>query len=181
MSHAAQVSSLDALKALHAALARFGPEAQEALGAAEIEIRRVFDHLHDQLKHWQRQVEKRQEDVNRARSDLAHQRTLRQGERTGSVEQEIALRKAQALLREAEEKVVLVRRWLLQLPQAIHEYEGPARRLAGLLDADLKGGLAILANKITTLEAYAALEMPAEPAPTPVSRVSSSPPKGGQS
>jgi hypothetical protein len=162
MSQSARVNSLDALKALHAALARFGPEAQEALGAAEIEIRRVFDRLHDQLKHWQRQVEKRQEDVNRARSDLAHQRALRQGERTGYVEQEIALRKAQALLREAEEKVVVTRRWLLHLPQAIHEYEGPARRLAGMLDADLKQGLAILESKIAALVAYTALEAPAE-------------------
>ena len=168
MSQSARVNSLDALKALHAALARFGPEAQEALGAAEIEIRRVFDYLHDQLKHWQRQVEKRQEDVNRARADLAHARAIRQGERSGYVEQEIALRKAQSRLREAEEKVMTVKRWLLHLPQAINEYEGPARRLAGLLDADLKQGLAILENKIGILETYMAAQVAetAPPAPT---------------
>jgi chromosome segregation ATPase len=164
MSQSARVSSLDALKALHAALARYGPEAQEALGAAEMEIRRVFDFLHDQLKHWQRQVEKRREDVNRARADLVHARAIRQGERSGYVEQEIALRKAQNRLREAEEKVVVVKRWLLHLPQAINEYEGPARRLAGLLDADLKQGLAILENKIDILEAYIAVSA-AEPPP----------------
>ena len=164
MTQSARVSSLDAVKALHAALARYGPEAQEALGAAEIEIRRVFDFLHDQLKHWQRQVEKRQEDVNRARSDLAHARAIRQGERSGYVEQEIALRKAQNRLREAEEKVVVTRRWLLHLPQAIHEYEGPSRRLAGLLDSDLKQGLAVLENKIAILEAYIAVQV-AEPPP----------------
>ena len=123
----------------------------------------MFDLLHDQLKHWQRQVEKRHEDVNRARSDLAHARAIRQGERSGYVEHEIALRKAQTRLREAEEKVVVVRRWLVHLPQAIHEYEGPSRRLAGLLDADLKQGLAVLENKIAVLEAYAALEAPVAP------------------
>lgn len=166
MSQSAQVHSLDAIKALHAALARYGPEAQEALGAAEMEIRRVYDYLHDQLKHWQRQIDKRHEDVNRARADLTHARAVRKGERGGFVDQEIALRKAQARLREAEEKVVVVKRWLVHLPQAVNEYEGPARRLAGLLDADLKQGLAVLDNKIAILEAYMTVQT-AEPPPSP--------------
>ncbi len=166
MTQSARVNSLDALKALHSALAKLGPEGQEALGAAEIEIRRAFDYLQDQHKHWQRQVEKRQEDVNRARADLVHARALRQGERSGYVEQEIALNKARARLREAEEKVVAVKRWLLHLPRAINEYEGPARRLAGLLDADLKQGLAMLDNKIALLEAYMAVPV-VEPPPKP--------------
>jgi hypothetical protein len=165
MSQSARVNSLDALKALHAALVDYRPEGQEALGAAELEIRRVFEFLHDQQKHWLRQVDKRREDVNRARSDLAHARALRQGERSGYVEQEIALNKARIRLREAEEKVVTVKRWLLRLPQDINEYEGPARRLAGMLDADLKLGLAVLENKIAVLEAYMALQALEPPAP----------------
>lgn len=168
MSQSARVGSIDALKALHAALARFAPDAQEALGAAEMEIRRVFDYLHEQLKYWQRQVEKRREEVNRARVDLTHARAVRQGERSGYVEQEIALRKAQMQLREAEEKVVIVKRWLLHLPQAVNEYEGPARRLAGLLDADLKQGIALLESKIAALEAYTEIHV-AEPPPPPTS------------
>jgi hypothetical protein len=164
MSQSARVNSLDALKALHASLVDYRPEAQEALGAAELEIRRVFEFLHDQQKHWLRQVDKRREDVNRARSDLAHARALRQGERSGYVEQEIALNKARIRLREAEEKVVTVKRWLLRLPQEINEYDGPARRLAGMLDADFKLGLAVLENKIAVLEAYMAVQAPEPPA-----------------
>jgi hypothetical protein len=178
MAEQARVQSIEALKALHGALARFGPEAQEALGAAELEIRRVFETLHDLLKYWQRQVEKRHEDVGRARSALAHARDLNRGERGGFVDHEIALRKAQARLRTAEEKVVTCKRWLLHLPQAINEYEGPARRLAGLLDADLKKGLAVLKNKIDVLVAYTTLkvsETPTAPAP------SSTKPPGGAS
>ena len=181
MSQSARVRSIDALKALHAALTRFGPEAREALGAAEIEIRRVFDYLDQQLQHWQRQVEKRRENVNRARSDLAHARALRQGERSGYVEQEIALRKAQTLLQEAEDKVVAVKRWLLHLPQAVGEYEGPARRLAGMLDADLKQGLAILEHKIGILEAYTALAVPDAPSAPAASAPAPQPAPGGQS
>ncbi len=174
MSQSARVNSLDALKALHASLAHYGPVAQEALGAAAIEIRRFLDWLNDQLKYWQRQIERRREDMARARSDLSHAKALRQGERSGYVEQELALRKAQNRLREAEEKVVVVKRWLLHLPQAINEYNGPSRRLASLLDADLHNGLTVLENKIAILEAYAAVQV-AEPPPPPA------PPPGGTS
>jgi hypothetical protein len=166
MSQSARVSSIEALQALHAALTRFGPEAQESLGAAEIEIRRTLDHLQAQLEYWRRQVDKRREDVNRARSDLAHRRALRRGDDTGCVEQEIALRKAQARLRAAEDKVAVTRRWLVLVPQAVSEYEGPARRLAGMLDADLRHALAVLSNKIAALEAYAAMDV-AAPADAP--------------
>ncbi len=164
MSESARVNSLDALKALHATLAEYRPEAQEALGAAQMEIRRTLAFLNDQLKHWLRQVDKRREDVNRARSDLAHARALRQGERSGYVEQEIALNKARQRLREAEEKVVMVKRWLLRLPQDINEYEGPARRLSGFLDGELKQGITVLENKIAVLEAYMAVKTPEPPA-----------------
>jgi chromosome segregation ATPase len=176
MSQSARVHSLDALKALHSALARYGPEALEALGAAEMEIRRTVNYLNDQLKYWKRQVEKCHEEVNRTHADLCHARAMRKGEQCGYVEQEIALNKARKRLKEADEKVVVVKRWLVQLPQDINEYQGPARRLAGMLDSDLKQGLAILNNKIDILEAYMAVstaEPPASPPPPP--------PQGGTS
>jgi hypothetical protein len=172
MNPSAHVGSIDALQALHDALATFGPEGQEALGAAEMEIRRVLDSLQVQLKNWQRQVEKRQEDVNRARADLAYKRSLNRGENRACSEQELLLRKAQDRLREAEEKVRVTRHWVMILPQHIHEYQGHARRLAGLLDTDLKRGLTTLQNKINVLLAYTAVRPsveapPVAPRPSP--------------
>ena len=178
MTQSARVSSIDVLKALHAALARFGPEAQEALGAAEIEIRRVSDYLHDQLQHWQRRVERCHEDVNRARSDLAHARALREGERTGYVEQEIALRKAQRHLQEAEEKVQTTRRWLQQLPQALLEYQGHSRQLSGWLESDLRQGLAVLDQKLDALEAYVHLTAGQGPSAGPAPAAEPAPAEG---
>jgi hypothetical protein len=167
MSQSARVSSIDALRALHAALVNFGPQAREALGAAAIEIRRVLEFTEDQLKYWQRQAEKRREDVNRARVDLTHARAMHDGSSTGCVEQELALRKAQARLREAEEKIVTCRRWLMLLPQAISEYEEPARHLGGILDADFRHGLVRLQSKIAVLEAYTAVDVQANPSAVP--------------
>ena len=57
-------------------------------------------------------------------------------------------------LREAEAKVEKTRQWQNLLPRAVAEYEGPARQLMGMLDADLALGVAILDRKIDALDAY---------------------------
>src|SRR4051812_7152130 len=133
MNPTAQVHGIEKLATFKDALARFGVEAQEALDTAAVAIRRTLDELHDRLKFWQAEVYRRQEDVNRARADLAHSRALHEGRHTGTTEQEITLLKAQQRLREAEAKVEAVRRWLRRLPDAIAEYQGVARHLAGML------------------------------------------------
>ena len=97
----------------------------------------------------------------------------------GCVEQELALRKAQEMLREAEGKVVTVKRWQRDLPQIVKDYEGPARVLSGFLEADMRQALVQLENKIASLEAYMAIlpssmepatttSAPAAPAPATV-------------
>jgi hypothetical protein len=157
MSESAQVYSIDLLKRLHAALARFGIDAATGLAEGHGEIRRAHDFLADRLKYWQVQVNRRQEEVNQARANLAHARALSEGRNTGCVEQELALRKAQERLREAEEKVVAVRRWQRELPERVKEFEGPAHGLSGFLEADLRQALVLLENKIAALEAYVAI------------------------
>ncbi len=74
---------------------------------------------------------------------------------------------------------MVVKRWLLHLPQTVNEYEGPARRLAGLLDADLQQGVVVLENKIKILEAYSALEVPPSASPVPAAPTTTPPPSPG--
>jgi hypothetical protein len=167
MSDSARVFSVEDLEALHAALARFGAQGAEALSSAELEIRRSVDYIQGQLEHWQHNVLRRQEEVARARSELTYHRSMHDGSKTGAADQEIALARAQQRLREAEDKVGICRRWLRQLPQVLKEYDGYARVLAGMLDANLKQSLALLAAKIAHLKVYADLssESPAETPP----------------
>jgi hypothetical protein len=176
MNPSARVTSVEAVEQLHATLARFSVEAQEALAAADLEVRRGLDALQDRLAFWQRTVEKCHEEVNRCRSDLAHRRSLHGGGRTGASEQEIALAKAQARMRDAQDKVAVCRKWLVALPDAVTDYEGPTRQLAGTVDADLRASLALLKDKIGVLKAYAAL---APPAAEPPPAAPPSPPPGG--
>jgi hypothetical protein len=152
-----RVYEIDLLKRLHAALARFGNDAQTALGAAAMTIHRTREALEERRKHWLREVHRRQEEASQARSALAHARALHRGQSVGCIEQELALRKALQRLDEAEGKVVTVKRWQLALPDAVKDFEALARGLSGRLDGDLRQSLALLQGKIASLEAYLAL------------------------
>lgn len=167
MSQSAQVHSIDLLKRLHAALARFGVTAQESVAMADLEIRRVHDTLSDRARYWRQQVDRRHEEVARARAALSHARAASRGEGHGCVEQELDLKKAQQRLRDAEEKVAAVRHWQRELPELTKDYEGRARRLSGFLESDLRLALVLLENKVNALEAYASVAPSSHAAPAP--------------
>src|SRR5260370_813267 len=155
MGPSARVTSIEALREFRGSLSRFGHDAKEAVCATELEIRRVFDWLEAQLKTWQKEVRDRQEEVVRAKAELIQrQYGKRDGYGAGTTDQEIALEKAIRRLQEAEGKVEKIRQWRNLLPRAVAEYEGPARQLMGMLDADLPRGIAILDQKIDALDAY---------------------------
>lgn len=168
MSRSARVESVEALKHLKAHLCAFGVDAEKALCATETEIRRALDWVQSQMKYWQRQVRERQEELAKAKSDLFQRKYWRgDGRGPGYTEQEIAFRKAQERLKEAETKVENCRRWGRNLPQAVNEYEGPARQLKGLLEADLRNSIALLERKITALDAYVSMTPPSLPNTAP--------------
>jgi len=171
MRQAARVLSTDALRDFQAALASYSAKARESLRAALMDIRHVLDWLERQLALWQREAERRHEEVLRCRNELTLARSAPESYRHAVTEREIDLRKAQARLREAEEKVAHVRRWRRALPQALNEYELPMRRLGGFLDGDARHALAVLDVRIAALDAYVALAAPDAPCATAVSAV----------
>jgi hypothetical protein len=172
----ARVSSLDALVDLKAALCIFTAEAREALSALEMEIRRSQLWLDEQLKYWRDAVGQCEDAVFQAKQELTRRRMMRIGDRPPDTsEQEEALQLAQARLAHAEDKVEKTRRWLRLLPEAIIEYEGPARQLAGVLEADMPKADALLESKIASLEAYVQLLGTGQAAALPSAKVASAP------
>jgi hypothetical protein len=163
MSQSAHVTSIAALKDFRAALCRFGLDVREALCTTELEIRRILDWLDNQVKYWRAEVRRREEEVVRAKGELV-QRKYSRADGRGYTEQEKALEEALARLHEAQDKVVKVRQWINELPRAVMEYEGPARQLGGMVDAELTHGLAVLDYKIDALEAYVRPALAEEPA-----------------
>jgi hypothetical protein len=156
MADSARVQSVEAIRSFRAALVEFGEEVQQALGAVDMQIRRALDWLqHDRLMYWQREIKRGHQAIMQARSDL-HRKNLSRA--TGnvpdvSVEKE-ALRLAQHRLREAEQKVERVRKWVPAFQHAVAEYQGQARPLGDMMSGDLARSLALLDRMLSALDAY---------------------------
>lgn len=168
MSQSAQLHEVDRLHKLREALARFKMQADGALGVARSQIQRAVDAIDHQLDYWKAEANRRHENVVRARADLGFHRSLHKGEHVGETELQLRLKVAQQRLREAEEKIQCTRRWQRSVPQAVNDYQGPARQLSGFLDTELRKALAILDTQTAALEAYLTLTSgnPEPPAPT---------------
>lgn len=170
MSGSARVLSIEALEAIKVSFVRFRMDAGKALDAVEQDLRRILDRLEDQQKYWQRMIRTCQDEVNRAKSELARRKMgYERGTGPGCTEQEEALDLAKRRLQHAELKSDKSRQWNRSLPQAVLEYEGPARQLGGFLDVEVQQAIAYLEQKIRSLEAYLATQAPAAPqlAPAP--------------
>jgi len=165
MSLSARVQSIRALEDLKGALSRFVSEAQEALQAAEQEIRRTEEWLQERLAHWRNEVQRRQEKVRRTEAALARCQASGYHDREGRYHApdcstyEHTLRQAQIRLREAETELRNVQRWMKAVGDAVAAYRTQAQRL-GRLIADLPKADAFLGRKIAELQAYLAVAAP---------------------
>jgi chromosome segregation ATPase len=152
----AQVQSLDRLLDFQASLATYTHHAKEALSSIEMEIRRMQDWLEERQAAWHAEVRRAEEEVFKAKQELARRRLMRVGDRPAdTTEQEIALAKAMQRLHHAEEKLAACRRWLRDLPQEIAEYQGRAVNYQTILESDVPRMSAFLDRKMDLLEAYA--------------------------
>jgi hypothetical protein len=167
MPESADVRSIDALREWHAALATYGDGLAEALAGVNLEIRRAYDWLGEQMAQWQRAVRDCQDEVTRAKAELSQRKFPGwDGREPDCTVQEKALRLARARLEHAEDQVVKCRQWIGRLPKAIDEvYLGASRRLSNFLEAELPKGLADLARRVGALESYAGLRPDYAPAP----------------
>jgi len=161
MNGSANVTSIEALGELRAALCCFGDKAAEAVCAADAEIHRTVDWLGDQLGYWQHEVRRWEDEVFRARGELSRRRMLRIGDRPPDCsEQEEVLERARQALAHAEDQVERTRRWHRLWQEAVIEYQGPVGQLKSLLEGDLPRAIALLERKIETLDSYVGLTAP---------------------
>src|SRR5262245_33144063 len=111
MGQSAKVTSIRALEDFREALCAFAIDGQDALGAADMQIRRAIQWLNEQQKYWVRQIRERQEELTRAKIELQQRKfENRDGRGRGTSEPEKNLRKAEARLKEAEQKAASCKR-----------------------------------------------------------------------
>jgi hypothetical protein len=162
MAGPANVLSIDAIKQFHDALANFIEEAKHALVATDMENRRTLDWIrNNQRMYWLEEVKRRREKVGEASTAL-HRKKLQQrpGSTVHDADEAEALRVAKMRLREAEEKIEIVKRWGTAFQHAVDEYQGSARPLADMLEHDAKRALALLERMAAALEEYIRLSPP---------------------
>jgi hypothetical protein len=171
MADRADVRSIAAVIDWHASLTTYGELLDESMAGVDLEIRRVYEWLDEQLGRWQRAVRDCEEDVIRAKAELRNRKFPNwDGRDPDCTVQEKALRQAQARQEHAEEKVETVRRWMGRLPKLIDEmFTGPSRRLRSMLEADLPVALAELTRRVEALESYAGLRPDYAPGPSATS------------
>ena len=162
MNGQASVHSIAALEAFKAALVKFETEGRETLSVSDMDVRRGLDWFqNDLLKQWLSEVRRREEAVNHAKSDLERCRMQKFGDRTPDcTDQRVALKKAQARLEEAEQKVKAVKKWSRVLDEEAEEYRSHSQELSNTLAGELPKGIHDLNQMLAALDAYLGLSAP---------------------
>lgn len=162
MAESARVTSIDAIKDFRAALCRFSEDTKNALGAVEMEIRRVVSWVvQERPLYWQAEIKRRKEDLSDAQAALFQKRLQAgHGRQVHDSEQKEAMRFAQRRLHEAEEKFEIVKKWAPALQHEVMEYFARARPTGDMLDSDVTQALALLDRMATALDAYIAAAAP---------------------
>jgi hypothetical protein len=180
MSQGANVRSVEAIKDFKIALINYAEEAHNALGSVEMEIRMIRNWLlRDQLTYWQSQIKRGQERVSMARTEL-HRRQLSQSnsDAISDTEQREALREAQRKLREAEEKVITIKRWVPVLEHTISEYHSHSQPLGDRLSGGFQSTLNLLDRMLDALDSYLSMAPPTTPVAPPPPRTYDETPAG---
>jgi hypothetical protein len=155
MGEQATVHSIEALRDFRAALATFAEEASAALGAVNMEVRRTVQWVqYDRRTYWQEQIKRRREQVAIAQAEVFRRKLAKTADNNPAMsEQKELLRKAEASLREAEQRAGLVKKWEPALQQAALEYRASTRRI-GAVVADVPRAIFVLGRMVEALEAY---------------------------
>lgn len=159
----AHVEDFDALKLFRTSLLKFAETASAALDDAESEMQRTLFWLeNEQYAHWQMQIRKRHDAVEKAKEAVRMKRLFKDstGRQQSAVDEEKALAVARQRLEEAHLKLAAVRKYIRVLEREIQLYKGTAQRLATTLQVDVPQAAARLDRMLRTLQAYAAMESP---------------------
>ncbi|MCS7167540.1 MAG: hypothetical protein RMI91_05940 [Gemmatales bacterium] len=161
MAEQARVLSVEELERLRSALVQFKHEAGAALSSVALVAERAQVWLEQQERFWKQEIRKREEAVSEARLELQRRRMMEiLGRPPDTTEQEKALRRAQARLQEAEQKLRAVKAWLVQWPRALNEYRPIGQRLADFVEIEMLQLLAWLQGRIEALQGYLATRPP---------------------
>ena len=156
MAQAANITSIEALRLLKAALVQFDEEVQSGLISLELEARRPVEWIeHDRKMYWPREVRKASDAQSEARIALERcELTISEEDRRSCYDERKALEKAKRRLHTCEAKVQAVRRWAPQIRKEVEEFEVQVAKLKQFLESDFVQARGVLERMADALERY---------------------------
>ncbi|MDP6524482.1 MAG: hypothetical protein QGI24_03520 [Kiritimatiellia bacterium] len=163
MTVRANVTSIDAVEAFRANLVRYMERARATLDEVDAEVVRTRLWLEtDQRNHLAKQVRLRARQLEETRQARFSARlSAFRGEQSARM----AVLRAERLLRDAEEKVRVLKKWYLQYDNRVEPLKKQIDRLRNVLDYDLPKAIAYLANMVKVLDEYTTTPPPATDGP----------------
>jgi hypothetical protein len=166
MAERARVTSVEAIEAFRARLLVYLSKARPTLEEVSNEVMRTRQWLQsDQRRHWENELRGRAKKLERAQAELfaAAASKLQQA----STVQQMAVRKAQAAFREAEEKLSLLKKWDRELENRSEPLLKLTDQLHDFLVTEMPRAVNYLNQVLKSLEAYAEVAAPGSRATPP--------------
>jgi len=159
MDGQARVGSIETIEAFRAALIRYAERARRALDDVTGEVKRTRGWLEsEQLQKWQGEHRRRLRILEQAQQELYSARlsTMRQDKSA----QQLAVKKAQRMVTEAEEKLAVIKRWRQAYDARVEALAKQLETLHDTLSRTLPKGVVSLGNTVRNLQDYAEVHAP---------------------
>ncbi|GMV95729.1 MAG: hypothetical protein AMXMBFR83_01000 [Phycisphaerae bacterium] len=155
-----KVQSVDSLLTLRAALWKFLEVAQSVLSDADGELQRTHTWLETEAdSHWRSEIRRRQELLAQAKAALRAKKMFKSDlSQRSVVDEEKAVRLAQARLEEAQRTLEAVHRWRIVLQKEIDQYKSQVQRFAGAVALDIPMAVSRLDALVRRVQEYLALK-----------------------
>ena len=156
MGRAADVRSVDAVRAFKTDLIEFQSSLRQTLEILTDEVRRGVGWLEsDRSAYWPAQTRKASDAVSAARNRLERCLLATQDQQRRSCYDETkALEQAKQRLAYTQQKVRVTRHWLQVVRQQVDEFQSRLARLDTIVENDLPRGIAMLEQLARTLDKY---------------------------
>jgi len=155
MAQSANVRSLEALKEFRTSLINYIDKAKRAISTADAEVSRTQIWLQStQPLHWKHEIRRSEEKLAQAKSELFRATISQPDNPRGPTYQIRLVKKTQAEIKYAEEKLERTKRAARNLEHELNEYRGTMSPLSTSLEGDLGKAVSILEKAIKSLEAY---------------------------
>src|SRR6266699_3535596 len=147
----AKVTSIDSIEQFRAALILFLTKARPTLEEVIAEVTRTKQWLqHDQLMNWEKEMKLRRRALEQAQAELFSARisTIQKA----SAAQQMAVQRAHRAIREAEDKLRLLKKWGRELENRSDPMVKEIEQLHGFISTDMTRAVSYLNEIIKSLQ-----------------------------